>query len=80
MAGNSVHFDRKFLEAQMPEVLDYVNYRLLDVSTLKVLCMATIPGAKTWEAARGDPAHTPLKDLEASLSELAHWRKELSRS
>lgn len=76
-AGNSVHFDKAFIEYAMPSLAGHFNYRCLDVSTLKVLAMATLRGAVEWDAEVGDPAHTPLKDLEGSLCELAHWRREL---
>lgn len=78
MAGNSVHFDRSFAVVHLPIVLAALNYRLLDVSSFKVLALATVPGAKEWNDARPDAAHTPLADLEGSLLELAHWRQTLS--
>ena len=78
MAGNSVHFDRAFLLRHCPELIRRFNYRLLDVSTLKVLACATVPGAQTWNDSRGPAPHTPIADLEGSLAELAHWRQVLS--
>jgi oligoribonuclease len=79
MAGNSVAFDREFIREDMPLLIERYNYRLLDVSSFKVLALATIPGAAEWNATRGEAAHTPLKDLEGSISELAHWVRELRR-
>ncbi len=77
MAGNSVHFDRSFLVPHMPRVLAALNYRMLDVSSFKVLATATVPGAQAWNDSRPPAAHTPLADLEGSLLELAHWRQVL---
>ncbi len=77
MAGNSVGFDRGFLTRHCPELVKRFNYRLLDVSTLKVLACATVPGAQKWNDSRPDAAHTPIADLEGSISELAHWREVL---
>lgn len=34
LAGSSVHFDRSFLDADMPDVLDKMHYRMLDVRSL----------------------------------------------
>lgn len=79
MAGNSVHFDKSFLDYFMCDLMKRLNYRILDVSTLKVLAYATVPGARAWDAKRDPANHTPLKDLEGSLAELAHWRAELKR-
>lgn len=76
MAGNSIHFDRTFLKAQMPDLEACYHYRNFDVSTLRLLCHATVPGAKDWKTAR-PKAHTSIADLENSLEELAHWREVL---
>lgn len=35
VGGASVHFDRKFTERQLPEVMDLCHHRCFDVSTLK---------------------------------------------
>ena len=78
MAGNSVHFDRAFLSRHCPELIRRFNYRLLDVSTLKVLAMATVPGAREWNDSRPPAPHTPIADLEGSIAELAHWRQVLA--
>lgn len=78
MAGSSVHFDRAFIDRHCPNLALRFHYRLLDVSSFKVLSMATIPGAKEWNDSRPDAAHTPLADLEGSIAELAHWRRVLS--
>ena len=78
MAGNSVSFDREFIREHVPHLHMRYNYRLLDVSSFKVLAMATIPGAKEWQDSRPEPAHTPLADLEGSMAELQHWRRELA--
>lgn len=38
LAGNSVHVDRVFLQRLMPQLLDHLHYRIVDVSTLQELC------------------------------------------
>jgi oligoribonuclease (3'-5' exoribonuclease) len=38
LAGNSVHVDRVFLQRYMPQLVDHLHYRIVDVSTLKELC------------------------------------------
>lgn len=35
LAGSSIHFDRYFISAQMPDLNDALHYRNFDVSTLK---------------------------------------------
>ncbi|CAM9022722.1 unnamed protein product [Wickerhamomyces anomalus] len=34
LAGNSVHMDRAFMMREMPNVLEHLHYRLIDVSTI----------------------------------------------
>jgi oligoribonuclease (3'-5' exoribonuclease) len=78
-AGNSVGFDKAFVERHFPVSARWYSYRCLDVTTLKLLAMATVPGAKEWDDSRPEPAHTPIADLEGSIAELAHWRRVLGR-
>jgi oligoribonuclease len=71
MCGNSVHYDRKFLEHHMPMLSSMFSYRNIDVSTLKEL-------AKRWDIPpyeKGDLAHRGLDDLRASIAELKHYRQ-----
>ena len=38
LAGNSVHADKQFLVKYMPDFMDQLHYRIVDVSTVKELC------------------------------------------
>ena len=38
LAGNTVHVDKMFLEKYMPQFMDHLHYRIVDVSTIKELC------------------------------------------
>lgn len=80
MAGNSVSFDREFVREHCPDLIQRFNYRLLDVSSFKVLAMAQCPGAREWNASRDQNiAHTPIADLVSSIAELNHWKEELRK-
>jgi oligoribonuclease len=35
LCGNSVWNDKKFMEKEMPQLVDYLHYRMIDVSTVK---------------------------------------------
>lgn len=72
MCGNSVHQDRRFLEREMPELLDFFHYRNLDVSTLKELAKRWNPAALKGFEKRN--THQALDDIRESLAELAHYR------
>lgn len=75
MCGNSICQDRRFLARTMPELEAFFHYRNLDVSTLKEL-------AKRWKPAalvgfRKAQAHTAMADIQESIAELEHYRREL---
>jgi len=38
LAGNSVHVDKLFLARYMPDFVQHLHYRIVDVSTVKELC------------------------------------------
>ena len=44
LGGNSVGTDRVFLVRDMPEVVEHLHYRVIDVSTIKELHAAGSPG------------------------------------
>lgn len=72
ICGNSVGHDKRFIAKYMPKVYGFLNYRVIDVSTIKVL-------AKEWYAGKypGPPKqerHLALADIEESIEELRYWR------
>ncbi|AMC99914.1 oligoribonuclease [Halomonas chromatireducens] len=77
MCGNSVHQDRRFLEREMPELLDFFHYRNLDVSTLKELAKRWNPRALAGFQKRN--THQALDDIRESVAELAHYRNTFLR-
>ncbi|KAG2446222.1 hypothetical protein HXX76_000814 [Chlamydomonas incerta] len=74
LAGNSVHVDRIFLLKHMPRVVAHLNYRIVDVSSIKELARRWFP--KTYrKAPRKALAHTALSDIKESIEELKYYRK-----
>ncbi|PNW77183.1 hypothetical protein CHLRE_10g425800v5 [Chlamydomonas reinhardtii] len=74
LAGNSVHVDRIFLLKHMPRVVAHLNYRIVDVSSIKELARRWFP--KTYrKAPRKTLAHTALSDIKESIEELKYYRK-----
>jgi oligoribonuclease len=78
LCGNSIGQDRRFVDRWMPGLAGYLNYRLLDVTSVKLL-------AKLWY---GDGAvfmkpeagvHDALVDIRNSIAELAHYRASIFR-
>lgn len=78
LCGNSIWQDRRFIDRYMPGLAAYLTYRLLDVSSVKVL-------ARTWygqSAVYVKPTageHDALVDIRNSIAELAHYRRTLFR-
>jgi len=78
LAGNSVGQDKRFLERHMPALAGYLSYRIIDVTSVKLL-------ARTWygDAAVFDKPtageHDALVDIRNSIDELRHYRKTLFR-
>ena len=43
LCGNSVWNDRRFLEKEMPQIAEFLHYRMIDVSTIKELARRWYP-------------------------------------
>ena len=43
LCGNSVWNDRRFLEKEMPQIAEFLHYRMIDVSTIKELSRRWYP-------------------------------------
>jgi len=78
LAGNSIYMDRIFLTKYMPGFERYLHYRMLDVSSLKVLTRAWYPNAPG--RTKDDATHTVLSDLRASIAELAYYQQTFFKS
>ncbi|PPQ75072.1 hypothetical protein CVT26_011815 [Gymnopilus dilepis] len=76
LAGNSVHVDKLFLYEQMPEVVNWLHYRIVDVSTIKEL-------SRRWYSQQGafprisENSHRALDDIKASIKELQWYREHI---
>lgn len=74
LCGNSIHNDRAFLAKEMPQVLDLLHYRLIDVSTIKELANRWYPDVQRYQKKE---AHRALDDILESIEELRHHRATL---
>ncbi|MGD0284071.1 MAG: oligoribonuclease [Candidatus Saccharimonadales bacterium] len=68
LAGNSIHFDRMFIRQWWPEVESLLHYRMLDVSSFKVL----MQGKYNLSFAKKE-VHRAKADIEASIDELKYY-------
>lgn len=73
MCGSSVHFDRKHLLAQMPQVEALFHYRIIDVSALKETCRRYAP--KVYDAVPAKvEQHRVDPDLYETVEEFRYYR------
>lgn len=68
LAGNSIYNDRKFISQAMPSLELKLHYRMLDVSSWKVLMQG-----KYGEVFEKKEVHRAFDDIQASIAELQHY-------
>jgi oligoribonuclease len=73
LAGSSVYVDRIFLAREMPQLDDYLHYRLIDVSSLKELAKRWYPKAY-YASPQKTGNHRALGDILDSIAELDYYR------
>lgn len=73
LAGNSVGTDRTFLARDMPELVEHLHYRVIDVSTIKELSRRWYPRAY-FQAPQKTGNHRALGDIQDSIDELRYYR------
>ncbi|MDO4271600.1 MAG: oligoribonuclease [Candidatus Saccharibacteria bacterium] len=67
LAGNSVYMDRKFIEKEWPELNKLLHYRLLDVSSWKIVF------AEKGISYTKPELHRAMSDIEGSIGELKYY-------
>lgn len=72
LCGNTIYQDRRFLLKYMPTLEDYFHYRLLDVSTIKILAQKWAP--QIVGGFKKESAHLALQDIRDSIEELRYYR------
>lgn len=76
LAGNSVATDRAFLERDMPELVNHLHYRIIDVSSIKELARRWYPRAY-FNSPKKNGGHRALADIAESIDELRYYRHVL---
>jgi oligoribonuclease len=74
LCGNSVWNDRQFLAKEMPALLDFLHYRMVDVSTVKELARRWYPSLPRFPK---QGAHLALDDVLESIDELQYFRERI---
>lgn len=76
LAGNSIASDRKFIHRYMPELDQFLHYRMIDVSSFKELARRWYPAVLEGTPEKG-LAHRALADIKESIRELDYYRRAM---
>lgn len=74
LAGNSIYNDRNFIKQWWPEVDALLHYRMLDVSSFKILMQG-----KFDYVFEKDSSHRAFDDIQASIAELQDYLGHLQQ-
>jgi len=74
LCGNSIHNDRLFLAKEMPEILELLHYRIVDVSTIKELAKRWFPDLPRHQKKQ---SHRALDDIIESIEELRYYQSTI---
>ena len=73
LCGNSIGQDKRFLAKYMPALHEFLHYKVVDVSSIKVLVSEWYAGRVV--APPKQELHRALADIEESIDELKYYRK-----
>jgi oligoribonuclease len=75
LCGNSIGQDKRFLAKYMPALHDFLHYKVVDVSSIKVL--VTEWYGRKYQSPPKQELHRALADIEESIAELAWYRENV---
>jgi oligoribonuclease len=75
LCGNTIGQDKRFLARYMPDLHEFLHYKVIDVSSIKLL-------AKAWYGNKYEPPkkqelHRAQADIEESIAELRYFREHV---
>jgi len=72
MCGNSVWQDKLFLQQHMPDLANFFHYRILDVSSIKLVINRW---TKKYKLFKKVECHRALDDVKESIGELKFYKE-----
>lgn len=76
LAGNSVYVDLMFLKKYMPDLASLFPHILVDVSSIKALCIRWYPRDHK-KAPSKEQKHRALDDIRESIMELKYYKENI---
>jgi oligoribonuclease len=73
LCGNSIGQDKRFLAKYMPQLHEFLHYKVIDVSSIKLLVGEWYAGK--YVSPPKQELHRALADIEESIAELDYYRK-----
>ncbi|HEX8923995.1 MAG TPA: oligoribonuclease [Patescibacteria group bacterium] len=74
LCGNSVYFDKYLLSKFLPQIDQYLNFQLIDVTTVRDLKKIWYPHIIRFKKS---DRHRALPDIKESVGELRYLKKEI---
>jgi len=75
LCGNSIGQDKRFLAKYMPKLHDFLHYKVVDVSSIKVLASEWYGGK--YQSPEKQELHRALADIEESIEELRYYKEKV---
>ncbi|KAK7300305.1 hypothetical protein RJT34_11148 [Clitoria ternatea] len=76
LAGNSIYVDFQFLKKYMPELASLFSHVLVDVSSVKALCIRWYPKDQK-KAPSKENRHRAMDDIRESIEELRYYKANI---
>ncbi|KAF7833649.1 oligoribonuclease [Senna tora] len=76
LAGNSIYVDFQFLKKYMPELASLFSHVLVDVSSVKALCIRWYPKDQK-KAPTKENKHRAMDDIRESIEELKYYKASI---
>jgi oligoribonuclease len=77
LCGSSIWVDRVFVNRHMPGLGAYLHYRMIDVTSVKLLVQRWLGSSATFNKPT-EGEHDALVDIRNSIAELRHYRSLLT--
>lgn len=79
LAGNSIYVDFMFLKKYMPDLASLFSHIVVDVSSIKALCIRWFPKDNK-KAPRKENKHRAMDDIKESIAELKYYKENVFKS
>ncbi|KAI5679843.1 hypothetical protein M9H77_01070 [Catharanthus roseus] len=79
LAGNSVYVDFQFIKKYMPELASLFSHVLVDVSSVKALCLRWYPKDNR-KAPQKEKKHRAMDDIRESIAELKYFKENIFKA